>query len=137
MSNYLSQYYIQYNKLINNTNELNYLKYINNNRDDKIKNNINKILLNINKLKSGSNKKYQISGYYEYNIIIDLIKNDKTILYKFINDESIKKNKLINIYGRTNNIKLVCPFNCMICDNSKMLFHNKLIPVSYINIFKK
>ncbi len=49
----------------------------------------------------------------------------------------LKKNKLINIYGRTNNIKLVCPFNCIFCDNSKMLFHNKLIPVSYINISKK
>ena len=132
MSNYLSQFYIQHN----NNNELNYLQYINNNRDNKIKKNIDRILLNINKLKIGSNKKYQISGYYEYNIIIDLIKNDKTILYKFINDENIKKNKLIKIYGRTSNNKLICPFKCMFCDNSKMLFHNKLIPVSYIHIIK-
>ena len=92
-------------------------------------NNIKKIINNINKLKNGSCKKYQISGYHEYKLLEYDLKQINNIKYELVEDEILQRNIVNKIIGSYSD---GC---CYDCDGTIEYKHTKT-PVLYIQIKK-
>ena len=96
---------------------------------DNTNNNIKKIIDNINKLKNGSCKKYQISGYHEYKLLEYELKQINNIKYELVEDEILQRNVVNKIIGSYSD---GC---CYDCDGTIKYEHTK-ISVLYIQIKK-
>ena len=96
---------------------------------DNTNNNIKKIIDNINKLKNGSCKKYQISGYHEYKLLKYKLKQINNIKYELVEDKILQRNAVNKIIGSYSD---EC---CFDCDGTIKYEHTK-ISVLYIQIKK-
>ena len=96
---------------------------------DNTNNNVTKIINNINKLKNGSCKKYQISGYHEYKLLEHELKQISHIKYKLVEDKLLQRNKVNKIIGSYSD---GC---CFDCDGTIKYEHIKT-SVLYIQINK-
>jgi hypothetical protein len=96
---------------------------------DNTNNNVTKIINNINKLKNGSCKKYQISGYHEYKLLEHELKQISHIKYKLVEDKLLQRNKVNKIIGSYSD---GC---CFDCDGTIKYEHTKT-SVLYIQINK-
>jgi hypothetical protein len=90
--------------------------------------NITMILNNIQKMKIGSSKKYQISGYHQWKQLDKLLFNSE-IKYELIFDEKLTRSIVDKI------IKNYDSGCCNECDG-KMQFIEKQVPVMYISVTK-
>ena len=92
---------------------------------------INNILKQIDKLDSGSCKKYQIKGYYEAKRILNYCRK-KNINASLITDEKLKTNKITKIINEHDMKGCGCQDWC----DGKFIFHSIKIPRMYVTISK-
>ena len=105
------------------------IEYRVNNMMKKTDKNIHLILNNIEKMKIGANKKYQISGYHEWKILNKKLSYIPNIKYELITDDNLTKNVVDVIIGR------YISGCCNECDG-RMNFVEKKVPVLYIDVKK-
>lgn len=87
------------------------------------------IVTQINRLKQGV-RKYQISGYHEYHVIENILKNNPDIRYKLVIDEEAERNKVSKILGSSHTTSFYDS------DDDKLYFKHTKVPVMYIEIDK-
>ena len=95
----------------------------------KMNTNINNIIKNISKLKINNNKKYQISGYHEFKILDNILKNNNGVQYLLLQDDKLLKNKVTHIYAGFDS---EC---CSECDLKPQYEHQK-VPILYVQVYK-
>lgn len=96
---------------------------------DKMNTNINNIVANISKLKTNNNKKYQISGYHEFKILDNILKNNNNIKYSLLQDDKLFKNAVTHIFAGFDS---EC---CSECD-LKPQYEHKKVPMLYVHVYK-
>ena len=98
------------------------------NMKDKINKHIDFIVSRVEKNGGSGIKKYQISGYYEYNILKNKLTHYDVSL---IVDDKQTRNKVSAIIGSTHTTAFYD------YDDDKLYFRHKKVPVMYVQINKK
>ena len=96
---------------------------------EKTNNHIKQTLHNIENLKTNTCKKYQLSGYHEYKLLIHELLSVNNITYELIEDDVLLKNVVSEIRGRYSE---GC---CRDCDGTYENKHKK-VPILYLKIKK-